>query len=776
MNIFDKTCVLLFLAAIILASCNSSLSTPTMSDAEIMETALSTVSTGLAETQPALPTATATPSRSPATQVPPTFTRTPAPETYLIVDAGKHPNLWDGPGTQFDVIGPISQKRYPVIGKHADWWLLDLGNNRSGWIHVITHGTRFVGNAEAVPEVVPPATPTPHVLPSSTPRAFSDPSIPLSERIVYYYRVRDRETPIPEGAVRAAYLLAPTYADETYTSDTAADLRTALDIVWHDERNRWAGPDFEPEIVDITFRSGHAEVRLQGEYSIGEPSASRDVYGPFVDRRMLILLTVFANPAVQTAAVWLNDDTIGNLAISDRKDAKPANYVFRRAEIETYLKENAYVPPPPRNTPTPFVFTTPTPPAFIDPSLPLPKLPPNAINLQWITAYGLPGDQRVTKIHPTRDEGFILLGSGVLLKLRADGLILWQKSLGGVAALDVLETSAGDFILAGDLHWIKLDSQGKLLWQHTFREPSYHTGPILHLVEESNGNIVVEALGSRTVFSADGELQSITEYAMQWDSQTYSGRIKDRSGEVLWVGENGDHQYWIGKADRNSGWLNVFSFPEKPIGGPLLLQTLADGGALISVPIYGEGGYDLLVSRFSRDGLVRWQNVFGGQVWDTHIAFETRSGDFIVVGGVTDYSAFSFREDVRIMRLDKDGNTRWMKVYGTAGWDPEGLDAVALIQELSNSDLIFAGHTNGAGTGDQDMWILKTNAQGEIPNCGLALDRRAGLAGGVSSEGETIALEGNSRIEREVIPILEEEPGPFGDADARVIPFCLPSP
>ena len=128
------------------------------------------------------------------------------------------------------------------------------------------------------------------------------------------------------------------------------------------------------------------------------------------------------------------------------------------------------------------------------------------------------------------------------------------------------------------------------------------------------------------------------------------------------------------------------------------------------------------------------------------------------------------------MRLDKDGNTRWMKVYGTAGWDPEGLDAVALIQELSNGDLIFAGHTNGAGTGDQDMWILKTNAQGEIPNCGLALDRRAGLAGGVSSEGETIALEGISRIEREVIPILEEEPGPFGDADARVIPFCLPSP
>ena len=102
----------------------------TMSDAEIMETALSTVSTGLAKTPPAPPTATATPSRPPATQVPPRFTRTPAPETYLIVGAGSHLNLWDGPGTQFKVIGSISQKRYPVIGKHADWWLLDLGDTQ----------------------------------------------------------------------------------------------------------------------------------------------------------------------------------------------------------------------------------------------------------------------------------------------------------------------------------------------------------------------------------------------------------------------------------------------------------------------------------------------------------------------------------------------------------------------------------------------------------------------------------------------------------------------
>ena len=776
MNIFGKTFILLFLA-----SCSSSPGTPALSDAEIMETAVSTVSTGLAQAQPALPTATPTAALLPTislvialpTQTALTPISTLSTEAYLFVDASDH-SVRGGPGINFEVIGYAqSPNKYPVVGKYQDWWLIGLGNNQSGWINVLVHGTRFVGNAQAVPEVAPPPSPTPYVFPSSTPLVFTDPSIPRSERIIYYHDIDFHPLkPVPEGTVWGASYIAPTYADETYTSDTAADLRTALEIVLHDERNDWIGQSLDAEIADITFRFGHAKVLLQGEYFLAGPPHLR--YSWLEAPRIQILLTVFANPAVQTAAISLNDDTIANLGVSESRDLKPANYVFTRAEIETYLKEHAYVAPAPR-TPTPYVpYATPTPPAFIDPSLSLPAMSPDAINLRWITAYGLPGDQTVTKIHPTKDGGFILLGSAMLLKLRADGLILWQKSLGQVAALDVLETRSGDFILAGDRHWTRLDPQGGVLWQYTFGEPSYHTGPILRLVEESNGNIVVEALGSRTVFHADGELGSISEYAMNWDSQTYSGRIRARAGETVWAGEDGAYHYWVGKADRNNGWLSVFSSPEKPIGGPLLIQSIADGGALISVPVYGEGGYDLLVSRIAWDGSVRWQHVYRGGS-DFH-AFETRSGDFIIAWTVYSHSSFTFRDDVLILRLDRDGNTRWMKAYGTEGWDPEGQDAVDVIQELSNGDLIFAGHTNGTQTGDQDMWVLKMNAQGEIPGCSLALDPRGGGMGGAASQGQTITLERVSVLERETTPTFEAEPSPFGDAAAQARPFCPPSP
>ena len=77
---------------------------------------------------------------------------------------------------------------------------------------------------------------------------------------------------------------------------------------------------------------------LQGEYS-GE---SNEVLNA---ASMQILLTVFANPAVQTAAVTLNGDTIGNLGVSSSTDARPVDYMYTRAEMETYLIEHAFREP-----------------------------------------------------------------------------------------------------------------------------------------------------------------------------------------------------------------------------------------------------------------------------------------------------------------------------------------------------------------------------------------------------------------------------------------------
>jgi SH3 domain-containing protein len=112
--------------------------------------------------------ATATGSSLPTKQIPPTFTAEPTPESYVIVDITM--NVRNGPGVEFDVIGQIlPQKKYSVIGKHVDWWLVDLGNDQSAWVYGPGSATKFVGNAEAVPDITSPSTPTPMMIAICTP-------------------------------------------------------------------------------------------------------------------------------------------------------------------------------------------------------------------------------------------------------------------------------------------------------------------------------------------------------------------------------------------------------------------------------------------------------------------------------------------------------------------------------------------------------------------------------------------------------------------------------
>jgi hypothetical protein len=102
------------------------------------------------------------------TETTPALTSEFVSEPYVVVETAM--NVRNGPGTEFDVIGQIApQKKYPVIGKHVDWWLVDLGNNQSAWVYAPINETRFFGNANPVPDIASPATPTPVLIPACTP-------------------------------------------------------------------------------------------------------------------------------------------------------------------------------------------------------------------------------------------------------------------------------------------------------------------------------------------------------------------------------------------------------------------------------------------------------------------------------------------------------------------------------------------------------------------------------------------------------------------------------
>lgn len=126
-------------------------------------------------------TATTTTSSLPTKQIFTTLTPEPTAEPYLNVDVSMY--VRNGPGFEFNVIGELkSQKKYLVLGKYVDWWLVDLGDHQSGWVYALAEELNFFGNANAVPDRASPPTPTSEIIPACTPGNQTETSLEGSKK------------------------------------------------------------------------------------------------------------------------------------------------------------------------------------------------------------------------------------------------------------------------------------------------------------------------------------------------------------------------------------------------------------------------------------------------------------------------------------------------------------------------------------------------------------------------------------------------------------------
>jgi hypothetical protein len=91
-----------------------------------------------------------------ATVPPPTATATPSSPTVVAQEGGV--SVRSGPGTNFAMVGQLEGGASArITGRYEDWWQIDY-HGTPAWISdwVVT-----ANNAEDVPEVPPPPTPTP---------------------------------------------------------------------------------------------------------------------------------------------------------------------------------------------------------------------------------------------------------------------------------------------------------------------------------------------------------------------------------------------------------------------------------------------------------------------------------------------------------------------------------------------------------------------------------------------------------------------------------------
>jgi hypothetical protein len=146
------------------------------------------------------------------------------------------------------------------------------------------------------------------------------------------YYAFSTESDIPTGSINLSGVIVVPRSTIIQSDDVTEMLQQALELAISDSNNLWTSENLE--ISSISFDNGHATIALNGDISAVGGLVLYATSSQF-------LLTIFANPQVETAIVTLNGDNIQNLGISHISQAKDANYVFTREEMQAFLADNA---------------------------------------------------------------------------------------------------------------------------------------------------------------------------------------------------------------------------------------------------------------------------------------------------------------------------------------------------------------------------------------------------------------------------------------------------
>jgi hypothetical protein len=165
-----------------------------------------------------------------------------------------------------------------------------------------------------------------------------------------------------------------------------------------------------------------------------------------------------------------------------------------------------------------------------------------------------------------------------------------------------------------------------------------------------------------------------------------------------------------------SGLLSAQShFFQTTIGGPSVdigrsaVETYdKELAAFGSTSSYGAGSSDMWLVKIWPDGWPKWAHTYGGTgVEQGYSMKETKVDSGFILAGYTDsYGAGGY--DFYLVKTDSVGNPKWAKTYGGADWD-----MAYSVSLTSDGGYILVGGTYSFGAGDEDVYLVKTNSNGD---------------------------------------------------------------
>ncbi len=308
--------------------------------------------------------------------------------------------------------------------------------------------------------------------------------------------------------------------------------------------------------------------------------------------------------------------------------------------------------------------------------------------------------------------------------------VAWTNTFGGSdwdAGYSVQQTSDGGYIITGttlsygageynyNVYLIKTDGNGNEQWYKTFGGTDNDYGRSIQLTSDG-GYIIVGNTGR--IDNNDAYLIKTDASGNEQWHKTFSGSFGYSiqqttdggyiiTGYTLSYGAGSEDVYLIKTdASGNDQWYKTFGGSDFDIG--YSVQQTTDGGYIIAgyTGSYGAGSSDFYLIKTDANGDSIWIKIFGGSSGDYGYSVQqTSDGGYIITGTTLSYGAGSY--DVYLIKTDANGNEQWYKTFGGLG-----LDYGHSVQQTSDGGYIIAGNTSSFGVGYSDVYLIKTDVYG----------------------------------------------------------------
>lgn len=171
----------------------------------------------------------------------------------------------------------------------------------------------------------------------------------------------------------------------------------------------------------------------------------------------------------------------------------------------------------------------------------------------------------------------------------------------------------------------------------------------------------------------------------------------------------GNTDIYVVKTDSLGNKIWSKTFGKNNIEHGYSIKNTKDGNYIIAgyTNSSGAGGYDAYLLKIDTIGNVIWDKTYGGNDWDFAYAIVELPDSGFALCGET-YTNSLGHSDVYIFRTDKNGNLLWQKNIGGTQQDV----ANDLILD-KDTMFVIVGKTKSFGNGKEDMYLIKTNLQGD---------------------------------------------------------------